>query len=295
MHAGEVAVGARLARALIVAQMPDLAGLPLRRVGTGGTDHVLFRVGSAALARFPRLAGAAGQAAREAAWLPALAPHLPLAVPGPLRLGAPGAGYPFAWSVGPWIAGRDAWAAPPRDAAAALARLVAALRTAPVPPGAPHRTGRLADRDAFLRRMIAAVRGEADPPGLTRLWDRCLALPDWRGRAAWAHGDLHPLNLLVRRGKLVAVIDWGGLGAGDPAEDLLPAWAVLDPAGREAFRAALDVTEAEWTRGWGFAFSKAVMALPYYRDSNPRLRDMMGRMLGECLDDCAAGRVDLPG
>ena len=293
MHEGEVAVSSRQVRALLAAQMPDLADLPLRPVGAGGTDHVLFRLGRDRLVRFPRIAAAAGQAGREAVWLPSLAGALPLAVPGPWRLGDSGEFYPFPWSVGPWIAGRDAWDAPPRRAAAPLAAFVAALRGAPVPPGAPARTGLLADRDAFLRRMIAAFRDEADPALVARLWDRCLALPRWTGPPVWVHADLHPLNLVTRQGRLVAVIDWGAFGAGDPAEDLLPAWAVLDAAGRARFRAALGVGDGEWARGWAFAFSKAVMALPYYRDSNPRLRDMMRRMLEECLNDCAAGRVAL--
>ncbi|WP_259444912.1 phosphotransferase [Neotabrizicola shimadae] len=293
MHEGEVELSARQVRALLAAQMPDLAPFPLRRVGAGGTDHVLYRVGPRLLARFPRLASAANQPLGEAAWLPALAPCLPLAVPGPLRLGEPGAGYPFAWSVGPWLPGRDAWSAPPWQAAEALAAFVAALRAAPVTPGAPARTGTLADRDAFLRSMIAEVRDEAEPATLTRLWDRCLALPRWNGPPVWVHADLHPLNLLTRRGRLVAVTDWGAFGAGDPAEDLLPAWAALDASGRDRFRAALRVDDGDWARGWAFAFSKAVMAVPYYRETNPRLRDMMRRMLVECLNDCAAGRVAL--
>lgn len=293
LHKDEVPVTARQVRSLLVAQMPDLASLALRRVGVGGTDHVLYRLGPRDLARFPRVAAAAGQGTSEAAWLPCLAPHLPLAIPGPLRLGVPGAGYPFAWSVGPWLPGRDAWSAPPWQAGEPLAAFVAALRAAPVTPGAPARTGTLADRDAFFRQMIAAIRDEADPATLKQLWDRCLALPWWNGPPVWVHADLHPLNLLTRRGRLVAVIDWGACGVGDPAEDLLPAWAVLDAAGRATFRAALRVDDGTWARGWAFAFSKAVMAVPYYRDTNPRLRDMMRRMLGECLDDCAAGRVAL--
>lgn len=170
-----------------------------------------------------------------------------------------------------------------------------AMRGFPVPPDAPMRgdAGRLAPRDGFLRQMIAAFRDEAYPVLLERLWDRCLALPPWRGAPVWVHADLHPLNLLTLRRRLVAVIDWGAFGAGDPAEDLLPAWAVLDAADRQEFRAALQVGDAEWARGWAFAFSKAVMAVPYYRDTNPRLRDMMRRMLAACLDDCAAGRVAL--
>lgn len=280
-----------LARRLIRAQMPDLAGLPLRRAGAGGTDHAIFRLGPALSARFPRTEGAAGQAAGVARWLPQLAPHLPLAVPAVRQIGKPGEGYPFPWSVETWLPGRDALDRPPdpQAAGAVLAGLVASLQARPVPAGAPLRgdAGRLAPRDAFLRRMIAAFDGEADPARLTAVWETCLALPEWTGRPVWVHGDLHPLNLLVRRGRLTAAIDWGLLGAGDPAEDMLPAWAVLDAAGRAAFRATLAPDPETWARGRALAFSKAVMAVPYYRHTNTRLRAVMLGVLAACLDGSA--------
>lgn len=277
-----------LARRLIAAQMPDLAGLPLRRAGAGGTDHAIFRLGRALAARFPRTEGAAGQAANVARWLPHLAPLLPVAVPTVRRIGVPGEDYPFAWSVEDWLPGRDALDSPAGPGAAQdLARLVETLRRPDVSVNAHMRgdAGRLAPRDGFLRRMIAAFDGEADPARLLVVWDQCLALPEWTGPPVWVHGDLHPLNLLVRRGRLTAVIDWGHLGAGDPAEDLLPAWAALDAAGRAAFRARLAPDPDTWARGRALAFSKAVMAVPYYRHSNPRLRAVMLRVLAACLDD----------
>jgi len=49
-----------------------------------GTDHRLFRLGDALLARMPKIAWAADQAASDARWLPGLAPRLSLAVPVPV-------------------------------------------------------------------------------------------------------------------------------------------------------------------------------------------------------------------
>lgn len=279
---------ARQVRALLAAQMPDLAGLPLRRVGAGGSDHWLFRLGPGQVVRLPRIAAAAGQAAAIAPWMAGIAAVLPLAVPGSGRQGRPGSGYPFPWEVLPWIAGRDGWDAPPLDGAGTLAQAVAALRALPVAQGAPRRGRPLAARDGFLRQMIGQLRGEADPDRVAELWRRCLDLPGPRGTDVWGHGDLHPLNLVTRRRRLVAVIDWGAAGVGDGAEDLLPAWAVLDAPGRAAFRAALEVDPQDWARGWALAFSKAVMAAPYYRDSNPRLAAMMRRLLQTCLAEAEA-------
>src|SRR5439155_14751042 len=85
----------------------------------------------------------------------------------------------------------------------------------------------------------------------------------------WIHGDLTPGNLLVEQGRLSAVIDFGCLGVGDPACDLMVAWTLLSGETRDAFRAALAVDDATWARGRGWALSWALIALPYYLETNP--------------------------
>lgn len=87
-------VDAELARRLVDEQFPQWRDLPLHRLDPAGSDHVIYRLGPQLSARFPRHRGAVGQAAKEAAWLPILAPHLPLAVPTPVAVGRPAAGYP---------------------------------------------------------------------------------------------------------------------------------------------------------------------------------------------------------
>src|SRR6185503_10728742 len=82
------------------------AGLPLQPVTAFGTDHRLFRLGEELLVRMPVYADSADQAVSDARWLPRLAPHLPVEVPVPLSTGEPGEGYPFPWSVVPWLPGR---------------------------------------------------------------------------------------------------------------------------------------------------------------------------------------------
>src|SRR4051794_7564958 len=99
-----------LARALLAAQHPDLADPPIRP-GAQGWDNVMFRLGEDLALRLPRRAVAAGLIATEQRWLPRLAPSLPVAIPAPVRIGATGCGYPWPWSVTPWIAGRPAEAA----------------------------------------------------------------------------------------------------------------------------------------------------------------------------------------
>jgi len=74
---------------------------------------------------------------------------------------------------------------------------------------------------------------------------------------------------LVERGRLSAVIDFGGLGVGDPACDLMIAWGLFSGESRDVFHAALAVDDATWARGLGRALSWALIFIPYYLDTNP--------------------------
>lgn len=280
------------AEALIARQMPDLAGLPLRRAGVSGTDNVLYRVGPDLVARFPRFAAAEAQISRQAQWLARLSTPLPLAVPLTQRLGLPGEGYGFRWSILRWLPGHAAFAGPldQVSAATALAGFVLALSAQPQPEAAPLRgeADRLEVRFATLSAHVGQFRDEADPRLLARTAATMRLLPPHDGPPVWVHGDLHPLNLLARGDQLSAVIDWGGLGLGDPATDLLIAWTLFDPPAREVFRAALAPSAEAWARGRALAFAKAVAAIPFYRRRNPGFRAVMLKTLSRVLDDCAA-------
>ena len=214
--------------------------------------------------------------------------------PRPAREGAPAEGYPFPWSVYSWLEGENATVerlADPRRAATELGRFVAALqRIGPAggPPPGEHNFFRgvpLAARDAPTRAAIASLRGGLDADAATAAWEAALRAPAWDGPPIWVHGDLQPGNLLVRRGRLSAVIDFGGLGVGDPACDLTVAWNLLAADSRAVFRAALPVDDATWARGRGWALSVALIALPYYRDTNPVLAGISRYTIDEALAD----------
>jgi aminoglycoside phosphotransferase (APT) family kinase protein len=136
-------------------------------------------------------------------------------------------------------------------------------------PGPGGRGGPLAPRDERVRRSIAELGATVDADRLLAMWDEALSVPVWDRPGVWIHGDLHEANLLAGDdGRLSAVIDLGGLCVGDPAGDMLPAWLV-GPDSRTAFREVVDVDEGTWARGRGWALSIALIALPYYRDTNP--------------------------
>jgi aminoglycoside phosphotransferase (APT) family kinase protein len=294
MHADEVDTDAGLVRRLLAAQFPHWAERPIEPVLPRGTDNALYRVGDDLVARLPRTERTCATLEKERSWLPRLAAFLPFVVPVPVADGAPGEGYPYPWSVYTWLEGENATIAridDPRRLAADLARFLTALQRID-PAGGPapgaHNFGRgepLARRDASTRAAIAALAGELDADVATAAWEGALQAAGWKRAPVWVHGDLDSRNLLVEDGRLSGVIDFGGLGVGDPACDVMVAWKVFDPDTRQLFRSTLAVDEATWERGRGWALSQAVSALAYYTlETNAVLVLEARRWLAEVLD-----------
>lgn len=257
----EIDVTEPLVRALLREQHPDLSGLPLAWAGTGW-DNALWRIGDHLAARFPVRAISAPLVDHEQAWLPVLAPSLPVDVPVPVRVGVPSATYPWPWSVVPWfdavaahhtpVADRSAWAVD-------LAEVFVALHR-PAPPDAPDNPyrGTPVPLEPIVERLGRLELSDADR--VLERFGELASAPAWDGPSLWLHGDPHPANLLVHDGALRAVIDFGDITSGDPASDLSTAWLTFDADGRAAFRDRLDgVDEATWRRAQAWAMHMALM------------------------------------
>ncbi|MGS2590031.1 aminoglycoside phosphotransferase family protein [Streptomyces hebeiensis] len=279
MHPGTHPIDDGLVRRLVAGQFPQWAELAIQRFPSGGTVNAMYRLGDDMVVRLPLVRGGADDVSLERTWLPRLARHLPTPVPEVLGDGRPAEGYPWPWSVYRWLAGDNPEAgalSAPVPLAEDLAGFVAAMRSITL-PGAPraHRGGPVASLDADTRAAIEELRGipqeDVDCDGATAVWEEALRAPVWDGPPVWLHGDLMPGNLLVNGGRLTAVIDFGCLGTGDPACDLFPAWNLLPADAREVFREALGVDDATWVRGRGRTLSQALVALPYYRNTNPAM------------------------
>ena len=150
--------------------------------------------------------------------------------------------------------------------------------------GAP-RGGRdpLNELDAETRAAIEASRDVIDFQAASAVWSLSLESSAWDGTPVWIHGDLLKPNLLVQDGRLCAVIDFGGVGIGDPAADVVPAWSVFSKVGREAFRQALGVDDDTWYRARGYALHQAVLIIPYYAKTNPEFVAMAKRTVEEVI------------
>lgn len=294
MHVDEVNTSISLAIRLLTTQFPQWADLPIEPVRSAGTDNALYRLGEDMVVRLPCIQKATGQVDKEHRWLPRLAPFLPLAIPTPLAMGEPGEGYPWHWSVYRWLEGENATnerIADPRQTATDLAQFITALQRIDVtggPPSGSHNSSRgvpLVTRDQQTRAAIESLNGILDTGAVTAAWEAALQAPTWPGPPVWIHGDLQSGNLLVQQDRLSAVIDFGSLGVGDPACDVMAAWVFLSADTRDLFRAVLQVDDATWTRGRGWALSFGLIALPYYQSSNPVLAGIARRAIDEALAD----------
>lgn len=293
MHKDEVHTDEKLVRRLLATQFPQWKELPIRPVFSAGTDNALYRLGDDMVIRLPRINWAIEQVMKEHEWMPKLAPHLPLTIPNPLEMGKPGEGYPWNWSVYRWLEGENQTRenlSDPKQAAIDLAHFLLALQRIDITGGPSAREHELrgeplSTRDEYTREAIKALHGTIDADAVTKVWEGALHSPEWTRPPVWFHGDVLPGNLLFRNGKLSAGIDFGGLGVGDPACDLMIAWNLFTGESREAFRLALSLDDATWIRGRGHALSQALIFIPYYMNTNPVGVRTAWHVVNEVLSD----------
>lgn len=289
-----IVVSAEQARGLIAAQFPQWAALDIRPVELSGWDNRSFRLGDDMLIRMPSAARYVAQVEKEHWWLPVLAPLLPVPIPVPLALGQPGGNYPFCWSVYRWLDGEPLaghlGSIDLSVIAVDVATFLKALHNIDALDGPPagahnfHRGGSLAVYDGEARASAMRLADEVDQALAMEIWQLALS-SRWQGQGVWVHGDVAEGNLLVRDGRLSAVIDFGSSGIGDPSSDLILAWNVLDTQSRAVFRRALDLDEATWQRGRGWALWKALIVLDAERGRNEEMAEWSRRTIREVFED----------
>lgn len=262
-------IDSALARRLVDEQFPQWSDRPVNPVPVGGVDNRTFRLGDDLSLRLPSGESYALQVAKEQRWLPHLAPQLPLPIPVPVAQGRPGAGYPYDWSVYQWLEGEPAQLDAIGDLTAFaidLAGFLVALKQVD-PTGGPgsgrhswFRGGPLTIYDEQTRTAVATLGADGPGDAALAVWDEALAAT-FAGPPVWFHGDVATGNLLVRGGRLAAVIDFGCAGVGDPACDVVMAWTLFTGPSRRAFRSTLGVDAGTWARGRGWALWKALITV----------------------------------
>jgi len=284
----EVTINHDLIETLLNEFVPEFAKEPLE-FHAAGWDNEIHRLGTTHAVRLPRREAAAELVRNEQRWLPELAPSLPLPIPAPVHEGKPAFGFPWHWSIVPWLPGVPLVHAPALESETLIDQMTEFLNAlhVPAPDDAPRnpfrgtplseRVDTVADR---IREISPTLRATGfDPDAVLAVWETLAETPEWGGTPLWVHGDLHPLNLLVRGGKLSAVIDFGDITFGDPATDLSVAW-MLFPTNdaRNSFRkrSTIDGHSVDihtWNRARAWALSHATGVLANAADT-PDLRRM---------------------
>jgi aminoglycoside phosphotransferase (APT) family kinase protein len=279
-----VEIDTTLVLRLLEEQHPDLAHLPVRPFESGW-DNAMYRLGEDFSIRLPRRQAAATLIENEQKWLPVLADRLPLPIPAPVRTGKPGAEYPWCWSVLPWLKGKPADQEEPHtDQAGVLAAFLRSLHT-PAPDAAPLNPVRgvsLSLRAKAVEERMQRIETKTNliTPKIRRVWQTALQAPI-DVPATWLHGDMHARNVLVERGTITGIIDWGDITSGDRATDLAVFWMLFDdPQARwQAMEAygGLSTPTLQRARGWAILFG--VMLLDTGLVDHPRHAVMGERTL----------------
>ncbi len=282
-----------LVKKLISKQFPQWKDLPIRKVTLNGWDNKTFHLGKHMTVRLPSMKEYEPQVEKEHMWLPKLAPLLPLKVPKPLAMGKPEEGYPWKWSVYSWIEGESSVSADIADwckFANDLALFLVALHKIDT-TGGPlaglhnfHRGGSLKIYDIETRKTLELLKGQIDTETATKIWETAIAT-EWTHPPLWVHGDISAGNLLLKDGRLHAVIDFGQLAKGDPACDLAIAWTMFKGKSREIFQKMIHLDSETWNRARAWALWKALLVASGF--TNPNNRESMDcwRIIDEILSD----------
>ncbi len=284
-----IVIDSELVRRLVATQFSQWKDLPVQPVAFGGWDNRTFHLGEHMLVRMPSDEEYVVSVEKEQRWLPKLAPLLPLPIPAPLAMGTPAEGYPWKWSIYRWIDGETAAVGQIADMcefATSLAQFLTILQNIDATDGPinPWRGGDLVMYDDEMRQAITILKDKIDSKTATKIWEEALATK-WQGSPVWIHGDVAVGNLLVKDGKLSAVIDFGSMGVGDPACDLVMTWTLFKDESREVFRKLLPLDPGTWARARAWALWKALIVCAGLCGTNPLETEKSWHVIDEVLAD----------
>jgi len=265
-----------LVQDLIAQQFPEYAHLSIRSVKSQGHDNRTFRLGAEMLVRLPSGKEYVRQIEKEHKWLPLLAAKLPLPIPESIAMGKPSNDYPFYWSIYRWLKGDSANTIELNDItletiATQLAYFLQELHKFDADiDSAPQlhnwwRAAHTSTYDKETRELINNLRNVIDARKASSLWQKAIS-SKWEKRPVWVHGDVSSGNILLNRGTLCAVIDFGCMGIGDPACDLTIAWTFFKNNSRKVFKNAFSFDDKTWDRARGWALWKAMFTFVEIED-----------------------------
>ncbi|WP_129688931.1 aminoglycoside phosphotransferase family protein [Gottfriedia acidiceleris] len=274
-------INVELVKQLINEQFPIWSHLEIKPVELSGNDNRTFHLGDNMSVRLPSAECYVPQVEKEHKWLPILANKLSLPISKPLAKGSSSRYYPWPWTINEWIDGESLSKENISDLSQFAKDLGGFLKEFQSidahggPVAGKHnffRGGNLAVYDQETRDSIDQTKEIFNKDLLTEIWETALS-SKWEYEPVWVHGDIAPGNLLVKNGKLCAVIDFGILGVGDPSCDAAMAWTFFDTNSRKVFKNVLNFDENTWHRARGWALWKALITFNANKENTTTIRE----------------------
>ena len=282
-----------LVQNLIKEQFPEWSNLEIKPVQNSGHDNRTFHLGENMSVRLPSAEWYVPQVEKEQKWLPILSQYLSIPISQPLAKGKPNNDYPYPWSIYKWVDGETLTRENIADLnqfAKDLGGFLVELQSIDASEGPFagihnfYRGGDLAVYDEQSKNTIENNKDIFNEHLLKEIWELSLD-SKWDAEPVWLHGDVAPGNILVKDGKLCAVIDFGVLGVGDPSCDAAMAWTFFDSNSRKIFKTAMDMKEETWNRARGWALWKALITYDGNKDSNKTIAEESFRTIKIIIDE----------
>lgn len=259
-------IDVKLVGELVDTQFPEWANLTIKPVKHGGNDNRTFHLGEEMAVRLPSHKSYEPQVEKEAKWLPKLAPHLSLPITVPMGKGKPTKDYPCVWSINKWVDGDTVtqdnvdlnWFA--KDLAEFLKELES-IDASAGPRAGVHNFYRGSDLSVYNQETLDALQSLSSKINIDKckhIWNTALST-QWTKQPVWVHGDVAQGNLVCKNKRLSGVIDFGCMGTGDPACDLVMAWTFFDERSRKNFIENMELDKDTWNRAKGWALWKALI------------------------------------
>jgi aminoglycoside phosphotransferase (APT) family kinase protein len=254
----------KIAENLISDQFPEWQNLPITPVKNSGWDNYSYRLGNDLLLRFPSHNAYISSVKKEQYWLPKLAKELTIQIPTPVATGRPNRDYPYPWSIYQWIPGEifdPSRTNSLNEFATDLALFLKSFEAIDAKNGPQpseenfYRGGDLSKYTEQTHQAINMLDNKIDTQKAYDIWDVAINNP-CEQKPVWVHGDMSMGNILVKDGKLTAIIDFGQMCVGDPACDLVPYWTLFDSKQAELFKQTVNLDTKTWQRARGWALWK---------------------------------------
>lgn len=282
-----------LAKKLIAEQFPEFADLPIRDVEKQGHDNRTYRLGEAMLIRMPTAESYALKVPKEQVLLPKLASYLTVNIPRPITMGVPSQDYPYPFSIYKWLEGRSLNLVVLEDKQietlavdlAIFLKELQSIKNIDGPTPGQHNWWRgdpISVYDTGAREQIAKLSGGIDTGKAIALWGRACETK-WEKTPVWVHGDIATGNMLIKEGKLSAIIDFGGMALGDPACDLVIAWTFFKDKARDIFMEEISLDQDTWLRAKAWALWKATYELCASKDTQSHNVSFHKNIINEVL------------